>query len=73
MLYMAQGKHAQAELLFRRAIAIDEKALGPEHPHVAIGLENYADLLRKMNRDAEAEKLEARAQAIRAKHGQENP
>ena len=30
-------------------------------------LENYADLLRKMERDAEAEEMEKRAKAIRAK------
>ncbi len=36
-------------------------------------LENYAGMLRKMDRDAEAEKMEARAQAIRATHAQENP
>ena len=36
-------------------------------------LENYAVLLRKTNRDAEAAKLEARAKAIRAKHAAKNP
>ena len=36
-------------------------------------LENYADLLRKVDHDAEAEKMEARAQAIRAKYAHENP
>ena len=36
-------------------------------------LENEAFLLRKLGRDAEAERLEARAQAIRAKHAEENP
>ncbi len=36
-------------------------------------LENYADLLRKMGRNDEAERMDARAQAIRAKHAQENP
>ena len=40
---------------------------------VATTLENHADLLRKMGRDEEAEKIEARAKAIRAKHAQENP
>ena len=49
------------------------KALGPEHPTVATALENYADLLRKTDRESEAAKLEARAKAIRAKHAQENP
>ena len=48
-------------------------ALGPEHPNVATTLGNYAALLRKMNRGAEAEKMEARAQAIRAKHAAQNP
>lgn len=47
--------------------------LGPEHPQVATVLENYAALLHKLNRDAEADKMEARTQAIRAKHAQENP
>ncbi len=45
-----------------------EKALGPEHPHVAASLANYAALLRETGRATEAAKLEARAKAIRAKH-----
>ncbi len=72
-VYKEQGKYAQAEPLSRRALAIWEKALGPEHPQVATVLENYAALFHKLNRDAEADKMEARAQAIRAKHAQENP
>ncbi len=47
--------------------------LGQMCATVAAVLDNYADLLRKVNQDAEAEKLEARAQAIRAKHAQEIP
>jgi hypothetical protein len=43
--------------------------LEPEHPSVATSLESYAALLRKMGRDSEAEKLEVRTKAIRAKHG----
>ncbi len=57
----------------QRALAIAEKALGPEHSKVATVLENYAALLHKLNRDAQADKIEARAQAIRANHAQENP
>ena len=70
-LYRTQGNYAQAEPLYKRSLAIYEKALGPEHPDVAMSLENYTRLLRKMDRDAEAGKMEARAQAIRAKHAQE--
>ncbi len=69
----AQGKYAVAEPLYKRALAIWEKALGPEHPDVATALENYAALLRKAGRGEEAAKLEARAKAIRAKHARENP
>ena len=54
------------------ALAIDEKALGPEHPGVARSLENYAALLRETRRSAEADKLEARAKVIRPKHAEEN-
>ena len=68
-----RGQYAEAEPLFRRSLAIREKALGPEHPDVATSLENYAKLLRKTDREAEAAKKEARAKAIRAKHAQANP
>ena len=42
----------------------------PNHYEVAITLENYADLLRVANRSNEAEVLEARAAAIRAKQAE---
>ncbi len=72
-LYNAQGRYGEAEPLHKRALAIMEKALGPEHPNVATSLENYAKLLRKTERDAEAEELEARGKAIRARHAEKNP
>ena len=72
-LYKTQGKHSQAEPLYRRALTILTKSVGPDHPNVATTLENFAELLREMDRDAEAEKMETRAKAIRAKHAQENP
>ena len=33
-LYRAQGHYAEAEPLYKRSLAIWEKALGPEHPDV---------------------------------------
>jgi hypothetical protein len=39
-----------AEPLYRRALAITEKSLGPEHPNVAIRLNNLAVLLSDTNR-----------------------
>lgn len=55
----------EAEQLFKRSLAIREKALGRYHPDVATELENYAYLLREMNRETEAAPLEARAKSIR--------
>ena len=72
-LYRAQDRYAEAEPLQKRALAIREKALGPDHPNVAKSLENYAAVLRKTGRTTEAAKLEAQAKAIRAQHAKENP
>ena len=60
------GDYAKAEPLFRRSLAILEKALGPDHPSVATSLENLAALYRATKRVTEAEKLEVRAKRIRA-------
>jgi tetratricopeptide (TPR) repeat protein len=71
--YSDQGRYAEAEPLYKRSLAIYEKALGSEHLGVVNGLENYAALLRATNRRAEAKELETRAKAIRAKHARDNP
>ncbi len=64
MHYEAQGKYAEAEPLYARALAIEETTLGSEHPDVSQSLRNYAALLQKMGRTAEAVKMEARAAAV---------
>ncbi len=68
LLYNSQGRYGEAEPLYQRSLAIDEKALGPEHPNVATALENYAALLRETGRDDGAAEMENRANAIRAKY-----
>ena len=73
LLYDAQGKYAEAEPLHKRALAIWEKALGPDHPNVATSLRNYAALLRKTGRSDEAAALEMRAAAIRIKRILKSP
>jgi tetratricopeptide (TPR) repeat protein len=65
-LYQTQGDYAKAEPLYKRSLAIWEKALGPDHPNVATSLENLAKLYRATKRNAEAEALENRAARIRA-------
>jgi len=58
---------AMTESLYKRALAIYEKAFGPENSDLATSLENYAGLLRATGRSAEATEMETRAKAIRAK------
>ena len=67
-----QGRYAEAEPQYQQSLAILEKALGSVHPSVAQSLENYAALLRKTGRTAEADKMTARAEVIRARHAREN-
>ena len=66
-LYHAQGKYAEAEPLYQRALAIRENALEPEHPDVATSLNNLAELYRAQGKYAESEPLHQRALAIREK------
>ena len=73
LVYRAQGKYAEAEPLFKRALAILDRALGPKHPDVALVLKNYAALLRKTGHSGEATMMGLRAKAIRAKHARQNP
>ena len=59
------GRVTEAEPLLRRALAIQEAALGPDHPNTAYSLSNLALVLRDLGRVAEAEPLLIRALAIR--------
>jgi tetratricopeptide (TPR) repeat protein len=74
VLLYSKSLHAQAEPLYRRALAIDETRLGLDHPDVARDLNNLAELLRATNRLAEAEPLLRRALAIdEVKFGPDHP
>ncbi|CAN0436055.1 unnamed protein product [Discosporangium mesarthrocarpum] len=42
---MAQGKHSEAEPLYRRSLAIREKSLGEDHTDTAHSLNNLGSLL----------------------------
>ena len=63
-LLYAKSLHHQAEPLMRRALEIDERSFGEEHPNVAIDLNNLAQLLQATNRLSEAEPLMRRALEI---------
>ena len=65
ILYMAMGRHAEAEPLYRRALDGREAALGPTHPSTLSSVGNLGILLRDMGRHADAEPLLRRAQQVR--------
>ncbi|MGH7228926.1 MAG: tetratricopeptide repeat protein [Nitrospiraceae bacterium] len=64
-LYDDQKKSAEAEPLYQRLLAIEEKTLGPDHPDVATTLYNLAKLYQAQGKSAEAGPLYERALAIR--------
>jgi tetratricopeptide (TPR) repeat protein len=69
-----RAAYSVARPLFERALAISEKSYGPDHPEVAMGLNNLANLLRDTNRLSEAEPLYRRALAIDEKsYGANHP
>ena len=51
----ARAEYKGAEPLMYRALAIDEKSFGPEHPEVATDLNNLAGFLQATDRLGEAE------------------
>ena len=63
-LYDDQGRYAEAEPLYKRALAIREKALGPDHPDVATIAEQSGGALRRSRPLCRAEPLFKRALAI---------
>ena len=64
VLLYAKADYTEAERFQRRALTIDEKSSAPDHPDIAIRLNNLAQLLQKTNRLSEAEPLIRRALAI---------
>ena len=63
-LYRAQGRYTDAEPLYKRSLAIREKALVPIIPNVAKSLNNLASLYEAQGRYADAEPLYKRSLAI---------
>ena len=63
----ALAAYEQARPLFERALAINEKVLGPDHPDTALSLNNLALLLQDQGDLAGARALHERALAIREK------
>ncbi len=68
LAFQVKGQFRQAEQLYRRALAIQENTLRPDHPDLAETLKNYAELLRKTRRKSEVRAMDVRAKYILAKN-----
>lgn len=63
-VYQIQGKYTFAESLYKRALDLNQRLHGKEHPDVALNLHNLAVLYCARSRFAEAEPLFREAMAI---------
>lgn len=59
-----QKDYETAAQLYRRSISILEAALGANHPHLAMALAEYGQVLRASGQRSEAKAIEKRAQSI---------
>jgi tetratricopeptide (TPR) repeat protein len=66
-MYQAHHKSAKAEVLFKKAVEIKEKALGQNDSRVADAWDDYAHFLEKENRHVEAAECSQRSRTIRSK------
>jgi CHAT domain-containing protein/tetratricopeptide (TPR) repeat protein len=73
-VYQFQGKYADAEGLYKRALAIWEAKLGKDHPNVTATLNNLGTTYQLQGKYADAARLFQRALAIwEAKLGKDHP
>jgi tetratricopeptide (TPR) repeat protein len=66
--YHLQGKDSEAESFYQEALALQDELLAPDDPDAVKTLEDYAAVLRKLNRVPQAAELESRAKSIQAKN-----
>ncbi|HEX8376002.1 MAG TPA: tetratricopeptide repeat protein, partial [Geminicoccaceae bacterium] len=65
LLHFRRGAYLEAEPLLARAVRVEAEALGPDHPDLAVTLENHAAVLLELERREEAEAALHRAKAVR--------
>jgi len=73
MLYSLTGRFAEAESYGKEAVAKAEAIYGPEHYRLGWHLANYAAILERMGRKADARKVQQRSAAILARSEKANP
>jgi tetratricopeptide (TPR) repeat protein len=62
-----QGNYAAARPLCRRAITLREKLWGTNHAELPKWLEQYREVLRKLNETAEADEVDARVRLMKTR------
>lgn len=62
--YDQEGRYAEAEPLYLRSLDIFAQSPSENKAHSSVIMQNYANILRKMNRPFDAEKLEAQARKL---------
>jgi tetratricopeptide (TPR) repeat protein len=73
-MYVLQGRYAEAEPLFKRALVIKEQQLGTDHPDTVGSLDSLAVVYQEQGNYTEAEPLFQRALATRERQlGVEHP
>jgi tetratricopeptide (TPR) repeat protein len=73
-LAVQQGDYPKALALYERALALDEKAFGREHPRVEERLALVADVMRRMGRHDEAlTRLDRAKHIVEQAYGREHP
>jgi hypothetical protein len=65
------GEEHEAEPLLRRALEIQERSLGPVHPHVALTLSSLMFLYRHQGKEEEAAAAADRAATILVSHARQ--
>jgi tetratricopeptide (TPR) repeat protein len=65
LLHYHRGAYLEAEPLLARAVRVEAEAFGPDHPDLAVTLENHAAVLLELERREEAEAALNRAKAVR--------
>ena len=66
-VYQSQGDYDKAEVFYRRALAIHERSLGPNHPNIASSINNLASLFFDQKNYQKALPLYQRVLDIRVK------
>ncbi|MCX4241628.1 serine/threonine-protein kinase [Paraliomyxa miuraensis] len=71
---LAQGRYRDAELEYRRALELQERVLGADHPGVAMSWNNLGVALELQGKHAESEQVVRRALELRRRVlGEEHP